>query len=189
MTAIVGLVDNGIVYMGADSAGVAGLSLNIRQDEKVFYNGPFLMGGTTSFRMIQLLRYKFVPPIQKKNQDDMKYMVADFIDAVRKCFAQNGFGDMQDKSSNKGGSFLVGYKGKIYYVGSDFQIGYSLQPYNAVGCGAEIALGALHSTKDLIKDPQKRVELALEAAAAHSAGVSAPFVILQQKKFKNSKAP
>lgn len=86
MTVIVGLVNKGDVYIGGDSAGVAGLDITIRADEKVFTNGPFLMGFTTSFRMGQLLRYKFDPPKQTVNTDDMKYMVTDFIDATRKCF-------------------------------------------------------------------------------------------------------
>lgn len=64
MTCIVGLVDKGSIYMGGDSAGVAGLSVTTRADEKVFLNGPFIMGFTTSFRMGQILRYKFVPPDQ-----------------------------------------------------------------------------------------------------------------------------
>lgn len=51
MTAIVGLVEKGNVYIGGDSAGVAGLSISIRGDEKVFKVGPFIMGFTSSFRM------------------------------------------------------------------------------------------------------------------------------------------
>ena len=57
MTCIVGLVHEGVVYIGGDSAGVGGMSLTVRADEKVFQNGEFLMGFTTSFRMGQLLRY------------------------------------------------------------------------------------------------------------------------------------
>ena len=57
MTCIVGLVHEGTVFIGGDSAGVAGLSLVVRADEKVFRNGDFLMDFTTSFRMGQLLRY------------------------------------------------------------------------------------------------------------------------------------
>ena len=43
MTAIVGLVDNGHVYMGGDSAAVNtySLSLRVRADTKVFHNGPY----------------------------------------------------------------------------------------------------------------------------------------------------
>ena len=75
MTCIVGLVHEGVVYIGGDSAGVAGLSLTVRADEKVFQNGEFLMGFTTSFRMGQLLRYSLKPPCSYPDDDINQYMV------------------------------------------------------------------------------------------------------------------
>ena len=67
MTAIVAIRQDNTVYMGGDSAGVAGLKITIRKDPKVFINGNFLMGFTTSFRMGQLLQYSFKPPEHPKN--------------------------------------------------------------------------------------------------------------------------
>lgn len=180
MTCIVGLVDKGNVYMGGDSAGVAGLSITVRSDEKVFQNGPFLMGFTTSFRMGQLLRYKFDPPKQTVGTDDYQYMVTDFIDAVRKCFSHNGFGNMGDRSNNVGGTFMVGYNGVLYTVDNDFQVGIPQKGYDSIGCGCDLALGALHATAN--KSAKDRVEAALEAAAAFSGGVCAPFVCLTTAK-------
>ena len=75
MTAIVGIAEKGSVYIGGDSAGVAGLSISTRTDVKVFKNGPFVLGFTSSFRMGQILQYKFDPPKQTVGQDDMKYLV------------------------------------------------------------------------------------------------------------------
>lgn len=173
MTCIVALEEGGICYMGGDSAGVAGLSITVRSDDKIFVNGPFIIGGTTSFRMLQLLQYKFDPPKQTNSQTDMKYMVTDFIDAVRKLFVDNGFG-----SGSAGGSFMVGYHGKLYTIGSDYQVGISAIGYNSVGCGSEIAMGALFASKG--KKPEERVKIALEAAAEFSAGVIAPFYYLTQ---------
>jgi ATP-dependent protease HslVU (ClpYQ) peptidase subunit len=174
MTCIVGLVDKGDVYIGGDSAGVAGLSLSIRADEKVFGNGPFLMGFTQSFRMGQLLRYKFAPPAQTVHQDDMEYMVTSFVDAVRQCFSGNGFGD---KDATLGGNFLVGYKGNLYNVERDYQVGKLHAPFDAVGCGADLALGAMFATEKM--KPEDRINMALSAAATFSAGVSPPFIILR----------
>jgi len=174
LTCIVGLVDKGDVYIGGDSAGVAGLSLSIRADEKVFGNGPFIMGFTSSFRMGQLLRYKFSPPAQTVHQDDMEYMVTSFIDACRTCFSQNGFGD---KDATRGGSFLVGYKGSLYTIEGDYQVGKLHAPFDSVGCGSDLALGALYATEGL--PPEKRINLALQAASTFSAGVSPPFVVLR----------
>lgn len=51
MTCIVGIVDNGKVYMGADSLGVGGLSKRVRKDPKLFRVGEFVFGYTSSFRM------------------------------------------------------------------------------------------------------------------------------------------
>jgi len=175
MTCIVAIENDDAVYIAGDSAGVAGLSITIRADEKVFVNGPFIMGFTSSFRMGQLLRYKFSPPKQTIDLDDMKYMVTDFIDSVRKCFADNGFGD-----KSNGGSFLVGYNGKLYSIDSDFQVGIPIVKYDACGCGSDLALGALFATKD--KNPEERIKIALEAAATFSGGVAPPFYMVKQIK-------
>lgn len=174
MTCIVGLVHDGDVYIGGDSAGVAGLSLSIRADEKVFGNGPFIMGFTTSFRMGQLLRYKFSPPAQTVHQDDMEYMVTSFVDACRQCFSGNGFGD---KEATVGGNFLVGYKGKLYNIEGDYQVGIPRATFDAVGCGTDLALGAMFATDGL--DPEERINAALAAASTFSAGVAPPFTILR----------
>lgn len=177
MTCIVGVAEKGKVYLGGDSAGVGGLSITIRSDEKVFKNGKFIMGFTTSFRMGQLLRYKFSPPPQSMGQGDMEYMVVNFIDAVRSCFSENGFGKMTDKDSNAGGNFLVGYNGVLYNIDNDFQVGIPTAQYDSVGCGTDLALGALHSTRG--KKPQERLKMALEAASAFSAGVAPPFKFIE----------
>jgi hypothetical protein len=116
MTCIVGLTDNGKIYIGGDSAGVAGLSITIRADEKVFTNGPFIMGFTSSFRMGQILRYKFKCPVQNTDQTDMEYMVTTFIDSVRECFSKNGYGKISERETNIGGTFLVGYNGTLYNI-------------------------------------------------------------------------
>jgi len=174
LTCIVGLIHEGDVYIGGDSAGVAGLSITIRSDEKIFGNGPFLFGFTSSFRMGQLLRYKLAPPAQTVHQDDMEYMVTSFIDACRTCFAQNGFGD---KEATTGGTFLVGYKGKLYTIESDYQVGIPKLEYDAVGCGADLALGAMFATEGL--SPEERIKAALGAASTFSDGVSPPFTVLK----------
>lgn len=51
MTCVVALKHDGRVYMGADSAGVGGYSLQIRNDPKIYRVKDLLFGFTTSFRM------------------------------------------------------------------------------------------------------------------------------------------
>jgi ATP-dependent protease HslVU (ClpYQ) peptidase subunit len=174
MTCIVGVAQGGKVWIGGDCAGVGGYSITPRRDEKVFQNSDFLFGFTSSFRMGQVLRYAFTPPLRAPGKDAMAYMVTDFINGVRDCLKGAGFAT-KDREAEAGGTFLVGYLGRLFIVYDDYQVGESSLDYAAVGCGDDIALGALHATRG--QDPSDRVTAALEAAATHSAGVLGPFLV------------
>jgi len=175
MTCIVGLADVGGVYIGGDSAGVSGDDLTVRADSKVFQNGNFLMGFTTSFRMGQLLRYAFHPPLQDPDLDAFAYLATVFVDGVRECLKAGGYATRHDEQESAG-RFLVGYRSRLYAIYSDYQVAQSVDDWMAVGCGAAYALGALFATQG--EPPKQRVLKALQAAERHSVGVRAPFRIL-----------
>lgn len=176
MTCIVGVAHGGRVVIGGDSAGVAGLDLVVRADRKVFRNGPFIMGFTSSFRMGQLLAYKLDPPKRFPDADVMKFMVTDFIGAVRQCLKDGGFA-RRDNDVESGGHFLVGYEGRLFHIGGDYQVGENVCGYDATGCGESFAIGSLAETEAL--DPLERVSHALAVAEKFSAGVRSPFHTLE----------
>jgi ATP-dependent protease HslVU (ClpYQ) peptidase subunit len=176
MTCIVGIVEGGAIYLGGDSAGVAGWDIVTRADAKVFCNGPMIMGFTSSFRMGQLLRYTFTPPSHADDLSTSAYMCTVFINAIRDCLKAGGYAK-KDSERESGGTFLVGYRGQLFQIADDYQVGEVAYPYNAVGCGAHIALGALHATASLEMKPKKRLTAALKAAEEFSNGVRGPFHI------------
>ena len=182
MTCIAALVQNGSITMGGDSAGVAGYALHVRSDPKVFRNGGFLVGCTSSFRMLQVLRFQVKPPEHPRKHEDgswldpYEYMVRYFVEECRKEFKEHGYLRKCDEQES-GGCFLVGYRGHLFYVDSDFQVGELHDPFAAVGCGMDLAHGALFALQDSGLDPEAKVRLALEAAERFSAGVRRPFVI------------
>ncbi len=180
MTCVVGIVHKQAVYIGADSLGIdsGDLSKVVRSDKKVFVNGEFIMGFTSSFRMGQLLQYAFKPPTKPKLMDDMKFMVTSFIDGVKNCFYHNGYGRITEGRDNEGGTFLVGFNGTLYEIEPDFQVGVPSVHYAAVGCGERYALGAMYATDGM--EPEERIRKALEAASQFSAGVAPPFHIVKQ---------
>lgn len=182
MTCIVGLIDkkNKSVYIGADSAGVAGLDITIRKDQKVFKVGDFVIGCTSSFRMIQLLRFSLKLP-DVCNKDIYEYMCTDFINSVRECFKNGGFMQSYKDGDEKGGCFLVGYKGRLFKVSDDYQVGESFIEFDSIGCGESYALGALYSMKNNDLSVEDKVRKSLEIAEYFSAGVKKPFVILKTK--------
>ena len=178
MTAVVGLVHNGRVHLGADSAGIAGWALTVRADEKVFRNGPYAMGFTSSFRMGQLLRHAFEPPAP--GSDLPKFMATTFIDAVRDCLKAGGWAT-KNSEQESGGNFLVGVHGRLFEIGCDYQVGEPVDGYAAVGCGFELALGALYATGLAGMPTKRRIRVALEAAERFSAGVRGPYAYVSTK--------
>lgn len=182
MTCIIGFVKKGTVYMGADSAGASGWNIKIRKDPKIFKKGKFIIGYTTSFRMGQLIRFKMKIPRQPKGIAEYEYMCTLFVDSLRDCFKKGGYVKIEN-NVEKGGDFLVGYKGKLYHVSEDFQVGEVAYPFNAVGCGSEYALGALISIHSLTAaGPELIIKNALKAAEEFSNGVRGPFVIEKLKR-------
>lgn len=175
MTCIVGFAQDGRVHIAGDSAGVAGLDLRIRHDQKVFKNADMVFGCTTSFRMIQLLRYKLQVPKRHPDMDVMAYMTTVFIDAVRSCLKEGGFAARKEDVES-GGTFLVGYSGRLFRIDSDYQVGECVDNFDACGCGEPYALGALLMTVASKKPPIELLLGALSCAQYFSAGVQGPFV-------------
>lgn len=174
MTCVAAVAENGKVYMSADSAGVnSRYFLTTRKDPKIYRVGNFLFGYTSSFRMGQILGYKFTPPEHRPEVPVDRYMRTDFIDAIRAALKDGGYAQNRN-GEESAGTFLVGYQGRIFQVNDDFQVGENVEAFDAVGCGDELALGALYATKG--KKPKERLVKALEAAEAFSAGVRGPFI-------------
>ncbi len=181
MTCIVGIVENGITYIGGDSLGSNGWSKTSREDKKVFKladTDSAILGYTSSYRMGQLLMYaEGLIDNRDEPNIDHKYLVTKFIPNVIKLFEDGGYAK-NESGEKRGGSFLLGYKDKLYTIEGDYQIGISADSYDAVGCGEEFALGSLKTTENLGYSPLTRIRMALQAASKFSVGVAPPYYII-----------
>jgi hypothetical protein len=174
VTCIVGLVDNGTVYMGGDSAAVSNWDHTDRTDSKVFVRGPLIIGFSWSYRMGQLLRFRLGVPVHPEGMSAFEWVATDVLDSVRTCFKDGGFAE-REKEKESGGQFLVGYRGQLFTVHSDYQVVEHALPFAAIGCGAAYALGALSVMPPF--GPRRTIEEALATAERFSVGVRAPFVV------------
>ncbi|MDX2273375.1 MAG: hypothetical protein NW237_15685 [Cyanobacteriota bacterium] len=182
MTCIVGWADpqGQRVCIGGDSAAMSGLNLMVRADEKVFRNGEMLFGCTTSFRMTQLLRFSLRIPSQPVEKGDYEFLCTDVVDAIRACLKVGGFARLEN-GVERGGSFIIGYRGHIYAEEDDFQVAQPQQPFYAVGCGESFAYGACWILReDGLLSLAEKVKRALEVAHQCNGGVRPPYVVLQQ---------
>lgn len=191
MTCIIGYLDkqNDCVWMGCDSLGSNGYSKAIESTAKAFHNDimkDVVIGGTTSFRHLDLLRYtdKLFDKVDKYERPniDHKYMVTKFIPKVIDIFKS---GIVHEEDKNKGSNFIVGVGNKLFEIQGDYSV---LEPDDgicAVGCGGDIAMGSLHtSRKNNDMTIPEKIILALEAAEHISCGVQRPFRIINTKDDK-----
>jgi len=176
MTAIAGVVHEGRIWLGGDSAGVSGYDLNVRTDPKVFQVGDVLIGYTTSFRMGQILQYHLTPPKRFADESPMQHMVTRFVPEVIKIFKDHGF-NRSVEAVESGGRFIVGFAGELFEIQSDYQVA-RYGDCCACGCGDHLILGSLFSTVGL--HPVVRIDVALRAAEQYSAGVRRPFHIIDE---------
>lgn len=181
MTCIVGIEYKGKVYMGGDSAGGDSYDTRIYQRSKVFKKDGLLIGYTWSFRMGQLIEFSDkIPAItDDRRNGSYQYLINAFIPALRDIFRDGGFLTKKD-GFETGGVFLIGIRGELFRVQSDFSILRSVDGFDACGCGENYALGAMRilQNNDYNLPPESRISEALEAAEHFSSGVKYPFTIL-----------
>lgn len=177
MTCIVGRVHDGKVTLGADSIGVGGYDYTIRKDKKLFRLGEFIVGCSGSYRMIQLIQYKFHPPTIPDGMEMHEYMVVHFIEELRKVLKDGGFAEV-NMNVEKGGTFLIGIRDRLFQIQPDFQVKEGSSGTDSVGCGQDYALGAMLAGADL--------EKALQVAEQCSCGVKGPFHFLTTESVSGS---
>lgn len=154
----------------------------------MFHNASYLIGGSTSYRMLQILRYAALPQVPDEAAEAARvsgdalhrFMCTKFVDAVRSALRDGGW-LQKDRDREDAGDFLVGVAGRLYQVWSDMQLGESHEDFTAVGCGSQFALGSLAASSSLpLMTPEEHVRLALSVAERFSGGVRGPFVVLHQ---------
>ena len=171
MTCIVAEVKDGVVHMAGDKCGSNGYTKIMVDKPKVFINGDFIIGYTTSFRMGQLLEFTWNPPEKLPSQGEDSFIYKTVVDSIKSMLKQDGFA-----TDTQGGSFLFGYKGKLYEMQDDYAI-FNIEKYSAVGCGEQEAKAVLYTLNQINHEcsMEDRLSLAIKASSLTKAGVTAEY--------------
>ena len=187
MTCIIGCIDkkDNSVWIGADSLGSNGYIKSVESQPKVFRNDIFdnvIMGSTSTFRHIDLLKYSstLFEEIDKYKEVDIdhKYMVTKFIPKVIELFRD---GYISDKTEEKNANFIVGVEDKLFEIQEDYSVLEPLDNFCAVGCGEDVAIGSMYTTRNMDMSVPDRIIEALKAAENRLCGVQRPFVLMNTK--------
>ena len=180
MTCIIGYIDKDRMYLGGDSAAVTpdfNYYILNKEDEKIFRKGNILFGITGSGRMGQIIRHSFKIPRHPRKLSDTEYICSIFIDALRNCFKESGYSRIRD-NEEAGGCFLMLYRGTIYKVWEDFQVGIYTSVFETFGAGGDFAKGALEILKDMEILVIDKIDRALQVSAKYNASVQPPFKVI-----------
>jgi ATP-dependent protease HslVU (ClpYQ) peptidase subunit len=185
MTCIVGMIENEHIWLGADNGAYGEVEREVRNHPKVFQKGSMLIGSAGSLRIPQIIQYSMHQPAHPKGYNVMKYLVNVWVPALRTALVDNKVlpKDITDGDDDKvvpSSILLLGYRGELFTVEDDGNIGRFVTNYMSVGTGSGYALGALCQQAMLndTRHPQTRVRDALEIAAAHVNNVRGPFTII-----------
>lgn len=169
MTCIAGVVSNGKVWIGGDSAGVnSDGHLQLRRDSKVFQNGEYLIGVSGSWRVNQILRFSPLPAFVA-GYDPFQLMAQDFMLSLKKRLLDCPELDFD---------LLVGFRGRLFHIYGTSQVSEEIAGYEACGSGAQVARGAMFACEDIGAPAVNLVRIGLEAAERFCSGVRGPFTIL-----------
>ncbi len=176
MTCIVGIIENGLVVMGADSCASdeESQTFTIAKNTKIFRKNEIIIGCADSFRVINVIRYIFKPPPIKGS--NFEYIVSSFIPELQKTLEIQ---KLDISSDDLGLHLLVGIKDEIFEIHNNFSVVITPSYGAAIGSGEVVAKGSLYTTRNMNMKASQRVLMALEAAEANILSVRAPFDILE----------
>lgn len=168
MTVVAAVVQNGVVYLGADTLLSDSEGLMPALDGKIWRSRDMLLGWTGTLRAAQVVRYAFTPPDAPAEVDPMRHLVGTFVPALRKAHQDAGTLD----GAKTGVNLLLGWRGRLFVISDHFCVN-EHEKFVAIGSGGPVAQAVLSVTWG--QDPEARLAQALHAAQEYSAGVRAPF--------------
>lgn len=178
MTCIVGLVEDGAVYMGGDSLGVEGWRGVLHRRPKVMRRDGMLIGAAGDRILHDVLRYAPDPfPQFVAGEDPDAYVATVFV--PRMCAMLEAAGGLRRESNElsiSGGVMLGLPGGHLVRIDRSGAVIHSALDYDAIGSGNDVALGSLYTSTTA---PAERILIALRAAAEFDRSVRGPFEVLK----------
>ena len=183
MTCIIGCRTDQKIYIAGDSAGADDSGFGVsRGDTKVYKkqtnNGGLILGFSHSFRYGQLLKFKWDVPKYDESLDFEEYLHTDFIDSIYELMNENYLDD-KNPSNKDLGVTIIGFKNQMFTLGEDLQIekiNKQFSDFLCIGCGSEIAYGAMEGLSKL--EPKERMMRSLQIVSKYySSSVRPPYLM------------
>jgi len=176
MTCIIGLEQDGKVYVGADSfVGEEWTRKEQAINPKIFKKNGMLIAGTGEARALQIAKY--LVEFDEVEKFDEQYVVENIAEKIRLKFKDIGYSEIKDNREKSATHFLIAYKDKMFVISGGYALTRSKDGITCMGAGEEFAYGAMKALENL--KPENRIKKSLEIASYYSNYVFPPFVIMK----------
>jgi ATP-dependent protease HslVU (ClpYQ) peptidase subunit len=178
VTCIVGVKTETGVLLAGDALGSNGWSGTPYKAPKVFrLSRQVAAGFTSSFRMGQLLQHHLTLPTL--HGDELAWTISELVPVIRQTFKDHGYAEVRNNEET-GGTFLLAIRARLFVVQGDYAVLETRHPYDAVGCGQDYAMGAMHAlwkpkTGHSPAAARSFLRAAIDAASEFSLGVGPPY--------------
>jgi ATP-dependent protease HslVU (ClpYQ) peptidase subunit len=176
MTCIVGYIEGNKTYMACDSFIDWGWT-RTEVESKIQPIPGLLLGVAGSSRTILMLKHMGISVPWGLDHD---YAREEWLQNTFIPLIHDGMSKAKSLKSEGGieamdNTILAAFPGSLYVISGNFSLVRIIRPYHAIGSGAEVALGAMHSMQKSDLNPKQKLELALEAASQIAISVGPPF--------------
>jgi len=179
MTCIIGLEQDGKVYVGADSlVGNGGWARKeLVPNPKIFQKHEIIIAGTGDLRAMQIVKYLI--NIDHPKKFDEEYVIKNISEIIRLKFKDIGYSEIKDNCEKSFTYLLVAYKDKMFKINGQYAVSRRKDGLICLGAGEDFAFGAMKAFENL--EPENRIRKSLEIASYYSGAVMEPFTVLKTK--------
>jgi ATP-dependent protease HslVU (ClpYQ) peptidase subunit len=184
MSVIVGIKDQGITYLGADSQMTKGSVKKhyIHQDNRKVWHPDevthLLMGGVGVLKGINTIKNVnglIDMHTLRKDRIDSAYVFHQLGTKIFYHMDEQRLLESKDYNPKMQNEFLFASKNQLYHLYNDGSV-LTIDDYAAIGSGSIEAMGSLLSTEG--EDPVQRITKAIKAAIDHDIYVDFPIFIM-----------
>lgn len=182
LTAIVGIIENDKVWMGADTQHTRGDTSLKDRTPKIFQKGPFTVGATGSARGVQLIYYA-VDINEMITDGDEKEAVFYLANELQKINKLMNHCKVEDGMEVSGVQLLVGIRSRLFCIEPNYYV-HEIPSHIAIGSSLSYSEGVLDYINEYDNDlsPEEKINRCLELTSGFDNGVSGPFSIFLVSK-------
>lgn len=187
MSVIVGIIDEDVVYIGADSQITSGgtkKNYHHPNNYKIWHpdeRQELLIGSSGLIKGINTIKSINGLVDQKTlNEETLNYhyVIKEISKKIMDSMEEQKLIDSKEFKPTMTNNFLFANKGELYLISTDGSV-LQVEDFAAIGSGSIEAIGSLLSSEK--EPPKTRIIKAIEAAITHDIYVGYPIIIMNTK--------